>query len=77
MPVTSQLVYAVGFGSNIPIAELNVIASDPDSQFVRLLSTFNVNELRDLQESLDSEACQGKITYYCHNAMTLMKNQLE
>ena len=56
------IVYAVGVGRNIPIAELNAIASDPDSQFVRLLSTFNVNELRDLQESLDSEACQGKIT---------------
>ena len=68
------IVYAVGVGSNIPIAELNAIASDPDSQFVRLLSTFNVTELRDLQESLDSEACQGKITYYCCITMTLMKN---
>ena len=67
------IVYAVGIGSSIDIAELNSIASDPDSQFVRLLSTFNVNELRDLQESLDSEACQGKIIYYCHIAMTLMK----
>ena len=62
------IVYAVGVGDNIDIAELNAIASDPDSQFVRLLSTFNVNELRDLQESLDSEACQGKITYsYSYN----------
>ena len=56
------IVYAVGVGSGIDIVELNAIASDPDSQYVRLLSTFNVNELRDLQESLDSEACQGKAT---------------
>ena len=69
---SSITVYAVGVGSNIPIAELNAIASDPDRQFVHLLSTFNVNELRDLQESLDSEACRGKITYYCH--MTLIKS---
>ena len=56
------IVYAVGVGSGIDTVELNAIASDPDSQYVRLLSTFNVNELRDLQESLDSEACQGKAT---------------
>ena len=57
------IVFAVGVGSNIPIAELNAIASDPDSQFVRLLSTFNVNELTDLQELLTREACQSKSTY--------------
>ena len=56
------IVYAVGVGSGIDTVELNAIASDPDSQYVHLLSTFNVNELRDLQESLDSEACQGKAT---------------
>ena len=64
------IVFAVGVGSNIPIAELNAIASDPDSQFVRLLSTFNVNELTDLQELLTREACQSKSTYnyysYCY-----------
>ena len=52
--------YAVGVGSNILSTELNAIASDPDSQYVRLISTFNVNELNELQESLNSEACQSK-----------------
>ena len=65
------IVYAVGVGSGIDTVELNAIASDPDSQYVRLLSTFNVNELRDLQESLDSEACQGKFTYYYYIPETL------
>jgi len=43
--------------------ELNAIASDPDSQYVRLLSNFDINELRELQESLNSEACRGKYVY--------------
>lgn len=52
--------YAVGVGSNILSTELNAIASDPASQYVRLISTFDVNELNELQESLNSEACQSK-----------------
>ena len=64
------IAFAVGVGSNIPIAELNAIASDPDSRFVRLLSTFNADELRDLQELLSSEACQSKSTYYNCIAVT-------
>ena len=66
------IAFAVGVGSNIPIAELNTIASDPDSQFVRLLSTFNADELRDLQELLSSEACQSKSTDYRCIAVTIM-----
>ena len=54
------LTYAVGVGSNLNMDELNAIATDPDSQYVRLLSAFNVNELRDLQELLSRQACTGK-----------------
>ena len=53
------IAYAVGVGDSILIDELNAIASDPDSQYVRLLSNFDVNELKELQESLNSEACRG------------------
>ena len=54
------IAYAVGVGSSVLITELNAIASNPDNQYVRRLSTFNVDELKELQESLNSEACQGK-----------------
>ena len=54
------IAYAVGVGDSIFMDELDAIASDPDSQYVRLLSNFDVNELRELQESLNSEACRGK-----------------
>ena len=57
------IAYAVGVGDSILIDELNAIATDPDSQYVRLLSTFDVNELRELQELLNSEACRGKYIY--------------
>ena len=53
------IVYAVGVGASVHDGELNAIASDPDTQYVRRLSTFNVSELKELQESLNSEACQG------------------
>ena len=65
------IAYAVGVGSNVLMTELNAIASDPDSQYVRLISTFDVNELMELQESLNSEACQGKFTYYYYIPETL------
>ena len=70
------IAYAVGVGNNILTTELNAIASDPDSQYVRLLSTFNVNELRGLQESLNSEACRGKLTYYYYDPVTLFNNDI-
>ena len=54
------IVYAVGVGDSVFDDELNAIASNPDTQYVRRLSTFNVSELKELQESLNSEACQGK-----------------
>jgi len=59
------LAYAVGVGDSIDMDELNAIASDPSSQYVRLLSDFNINELRELQESLNSEACQGNTSNLC------------
>ena len=70
------IAYAVGVGNNILTTELNAIASDPDSQYVRLLSTFNVNELRGLQESLNNEACRGKLTYYYYDPVTLFNNDI-
>ena len=57
------IAYAVGVGDSILMDELNAIASDPDSQYVCLLSNFDINELRELQESLNSEACRGKYVY--------------
>ena len=60
------LAYAVGVGDSIDMDELNAIASDPSSQYVRLLSNFNINELRELQESLNSEACQGNHSLQCN-----------
>ena len=53
------LTYAVGVGSNIDMVELNAIASDPDSRYVRLLSAFDIKELQALQETLNDEACTG------------------
>ena len=53
------LSYAVGVGSNVDMTELAAIASDPDSQYVRLLQQFSTSELRSLQETLNSEACTG------------------
>ena len=53
------LSYAVGVGGNVDMTELSAIASDPDSQYVRLLRQFSTSELRSLQETLNSEACTG------------------
>ena len=53
------LSYAVGVGSSVDMTELSAIASDPDSQYVRLLQQFSISELRSLQETLNSEACTG------------------
>ena len=53
------LSYAVGIG-NVDTEELNAIASDPASQYIRMLSTFNIEELQALQEALNNEACTGK-----------------
>ena len=53
------LSYAVGVGSNVDMTELAAIASDPDSQYVRLLQQFSTSELQSLQETLNSEACTG------------------
>ena len=53
------LSYAVGVGSNVDMTELSAIASDPDSQYVRLLQQFSTSDLQSLQETLNSEACTG------------------
>lgn len=54
------LTFAVGVGGSLNMDELNAIASDPDSQYVRLLSSFNANELISLQVSLNNQACRGQ-----------------
>ena len=59
------LSYAVGVGDNVNMEELAVIATDPDSQYVRSVAEFSTSEFRSLQESLNNEACTGKISYYC------------
>ena len=52
------LIYAVGVGGNVDMTELAAIASDPDSQYVHSLSSFN-SGLSSLQETLNEEACTG------------------
>ena len=54
--------YAVGLGRRINIMELNTIASDPNSQYVHLLRTFDSSKFRALQETLNNQACTGKQT---------------
>ena len=53
------LSYGVGIGS-VNMKELDAIASDPASQYVRIISTFNIKELQALQETLNNEACTGE-----------------
>ena len=53
--------YAVGVGSSIDMDEIAAIATDPDSQYVRQISSFDVGELSALQNSLNRQACKGKI----------------
>ena len=52
--------YAVGVGDNVNMEELAIIATDPDTQYVRSVAEFSSNEFRILQESLNNEACRGK-----------------
>ena len=42
------------------MTELNAIASDPKNQYVHLLETFNSSKFRELQETLNNQACTGK-----------------
>ena len=55
------LSYAVGIGGNVNMEELAAIALDPDSQYVRSVSSFSTSEFRSLQETLNDEACTGII----------------
>ena len=55
------LSYAVGIGGNFNMEELAAIASDPDSQYVRSVSSFSTSEFRSLQETVNDEACTGII----------------
>ena len=52
--------YVVGLGKIINVTELNAIASDPKNQYVHLLETFNNSKFRELQETLNNQACTGK-----------------
>ena len=51
------LTYVVGVGDDIDINELRAIATD--SQHISRLSAFNADELKNLQEFLNEEACSG------------------
>ena len=52
------IVFAVGIGRRINMAELNAMASSPN--FVSLLRDFNVLEFQSLQRILSVEACRSK-----------------
>ena len=57
------LSYAVGIGDNVNMTELSVIATDPDSQYVRSVAEFSTSELKSLQETLNNQACTGIKSY--------------
>ena len=52
-------VFAVGIGTQIDLNELEVIASTPNTTFVRTISGFNTAELEMLTQNLRQETCQG------------------
>lgn len=56
--------YGVGVGSGINLEELNAIASGPE--YVRLLSTFDILELKAFQESLNRDSCTGTCNMHKH-----------
>ena len=62
--------YGVGVGNNINMEELNAIASGPE--YVRLLSTFDIVELKAFQESLNRDSCTGNVTLYVYTSMMLL-----
>ena len=55
------IVFAVGIGNRINMAELNAMASSPN--FVSLLSNFDVLGFQSLQRILSVEACRGMHTH--------------
>lgn len=52
------IVFGVGVGDRLNLAELNAIASSPN--FRVLLDSFSVTEFTTLQRTISSEACIGK-----------------
>jgi len=54
---TDYLVFAVGVGSGIGLAELTTIASS--SEFVIQISNFGPEELQSLEDNIEMEACRG------------------
>lgn len=55
------IVFAVGIGNRINMAELNAMASSPN--FVSLLNNFDVLGFQSLQRILSVEACRGMHTH--------------
>lgn len=51
-------IFSIGVGSNVNPAELNVIASDPDSTHVFRMSSFN--DLAGWVDKLSAVSCDGK-----------------
>lgn len=53
------LTYAVGVGNSVNMNELTAIATSP--WYVYLLSDFDINELKQLQEAISYQSCKGTI----------------
>ena len=64
------IVFAVGIGRWINMAELNAMASSPN--FVSLLNNFNVLEFQSLQRILSVEACRSKCCMGWYSASGLI-----
>ncbi len=53
-------IFSIGVGQSVSVAELNEIASDPDTDYVFRLNNFN--ELASFVDRVSSVSCSGK---YC------------
>ena len=70
------IVFAVGIGRQINMAELNAMASSPN--FVSLLSNFNVLEFQSLQRILSVKACRSKccMGWYSASGLIILRYKL-
>ena len=51
-------IFSIGVGSSVSLEELNDIASDPNNNYVFLLSSFN--ELASFVDNVSSVSCSGR-----------------
>ena len=54
-------IFSIGVGSSVSVAELNEIASDPDTDYVFRLNNFN--ELASFVDRVSSVSCSGKYSF--------------